>query len=203
MELTLTGGTLSDTDAALQQTPVHSNATVKAINNTGGTTQTAAANQQGSHLSHSHNHSHGGHCCNSSHAPARPVVDASTLLPTNEVAQRFRTDKKFRLNVLSNVVRGGPYNLFINLVTVLVLDGEDKKGDETADEGRDEAVLKEADPQSLAQLLDGYGADGHTLAHWCAKRGEYVVCSNTWEVVFASLIMIIHPLSFYQRVSAR
>ena len=165
MELTLTGGTLSDTDAALQQTPVHSNATVKAINNTGGT-QTTAADQQ----AHSHNHSHGhGHCCNSSHAPARPVVDASTLLPTNEVAQRFKTDKKFRLNVLSNVVRGGPYNLFINLVTVLVLDGEDKKGD---DEGRDEAVLKEADPQSLAQLLDGYGADGHTLAHWCAKRGE-------------------------------
>ena len=105
------------------------------------------------------------------------------------MVRRFRTDTTFRLGVLSNVVRGGPYELFLNLLTVLVA-GEDASKDRGAEkkEGEggspagvsrehgvkdlgDEATLR-ADPEALAPLLDGHGADGHTLAHWSAKRGD-------------------------------
>ena len=184
MELTLTGGsTLSDNDS--QSTPLHANGRSHA---NGG--RAAVHAHQGGSLSQSHTHNHGhghnhsngpqGQCCNS-HAAARPPVkiDASTLLPSKEQAQRFRSDKNFRLNMLSNVVRGGPYALFVDLLTVLVSDGEKKKDhEEVYSEGKaaaDDAALKEADPVELAQKLDGYGSDGHTLAHWCAKRGEDVM----------------------------
>eukprot|EP00579_Thalassiosira_antarctica_P032124 CAMPEP_0202001666 /NCGR_PEP_ID=MMETSP0905-20130828/7710_1 /ASSEMBLY_ACC=CAM_ASM_000554 /TAXON_ID=420261 /ORGANISM="Thalassiosira antarctica, Strain CCMP982" /LENGTH=386 /DNA_ID=CAMNT_0048558407 /DNA_START=45 /DNA_END=1201 /DNA_ORIENTATION=+ len=185
MELTLTGGsTLSDHSPS---TPLHaSNANANGANTNNGSQATAAAmNQQGNlSQSHNHNHSHGHNhagksCCNTPAAPRpTPKIDASTLLPSNEQVQRFKTDKIFRLNVLSNVVRGGPYALFTNLVTVLVL-GElnvkKNEGGDSKEEGSgsdDDAVLKEADPEALAQMLDGHGADGHTLAHWCAKRGD-------------------------------
>ena len=35
------------------------------------------------------------------------------------MVRRFRTDAGFRLNVLGNVVRGGPYELFVSLVAAL------------------------------------------------------------------------------------
>ena len=95
--------------------------------------------------------------------------------------QRFKTDKTFRLNVLSNVVRGGPYALFVDLLAVLVTDdGENEKSGACCGDKAEEndAVLNEADPVELAEKLDGFGADGHTLAHWCAKRGEHIMCSS-------------------------
>lgn len=91
--------------------------------------------------------------------------------------QRFKNDKNYRLNILSNVVRGGPYALFIDLVCILVEDGEKQRSNtESSDkvESENEATLKNSDPASLAPLLDGHGHDGHTLAHWCAKRGEHL-----------------------------
>jgi len=188
MELTLTGGSTLSDSLHSNSTPLHSNST---INNNGG--QVSALIQQGSTVSqsrnnnhsHGHNHTHGqGHdkCCNSKAAP-RPVVkiDASNLLPSKEHVQRFKTDRNFRMNVLSNVVRGGPYALFMNLLTVLILDGEKKKNkDEEEQDGKgnaasdddDAATLKDANSVALAQMLDGHGADGHTLTHWCAKRGD-------------------------------
>lgn len=78
------------------------------------------------------------------------------------------------MNMFSNVIRGGPYKLFLELVMVLI--GEDVVQD--CCENEDNYCIdkiKEADPVALANLLEGYGADGHTLAHWCAKRGEYIV----------------------------
>ncbi|KAL7541778.1 hypothetical protein ACHAXR_011200 [Thalassiosira sp. AJA248-18] len=186
MELTLTGGsTLSDHSQL--STPIHSNNSNDNRGKTNNGGQATAANQHGSSLSQSHNHNHDhnhgnnhnhnhGHCCDN-HAPRpAPKIDASTLLPNDEVVQRFKTEKIFRLTVLTNVARGGPFKLFTNLVTVLILDDDKskKEGSEAADsdEGRDDALLKSADPESLAHMLDGYGADGHTLAHWCAKRGD-------------------------------
>ena len=177
MELTLTGGsTLSDHSPP---TPLHSN-----VNGGGasGSNQAAGGNLQPHNHNHSHSHvhhhTHNGQCCSHQGQP-RPVpkINASTLLPTKEHTQRFKNDKNYRLNILSNVVRGGPYALFIDLVCILVEDGESKQRSnaESSDkvESENEATLKNADPASLAPLLDGHGHDGHTLAHWCAKRGEH------------------------------
>ena len=177
MELTLTGGsTLSDNNNARSTTPVHSNVGGTTNNNTA----TATASSQGN-SSHSHNHGHGHHnhqagaaCCNA-HPQPRPVVkiDASTLLPSKEAVQRFKTDKIYRMSMLSNIIRGGPYALFIDLMTVLVSNNEEVAKTKTNEEA--ESILKDADPVALTQMLEGYGNDGHTLAHWCAKRGKYII----------------------------
>ncbi len=67
--------------------------------------------------------------------------------------------------------------MFVNLVTVLTLNEEvdNAVAEENPDKDNDkkDTPLKEDDPTALAKMLDGYGADGHTLAHWCAKRGQY------------------------------
>ena len=188
MELTLTGGTTmsavppapamdAESLARAQQQQPHSTAYADGA---------AAHNKKGNQVAddvspHHHNHSHvhhdhSGH--NHSHS-ARPtgMITASTLLPSNEHVQRFKTNKLYRLNILSNVVRGGTYALFIDLLTALFSDGEDTENNAAAvSQGgvaaSDCTVLKDADPMVLAQMLDGYGADGHTLTHWCAKRGE-------------------------------
>lgn len=84
-------------------------------------------------------------------------------------------------------MRGGSYDLFLNLITVLVLEdvtprssgsGTNADGDRgdglLADDNHEvvsDVPLKDENPAALAKLLDGHGADGHTLAHWCAKRG--------------------------------
>jgi hypothetical protein len=75
---------------------------------------------------------------------------------------RFKSDKSFRLQVLSNVVRGGTYEIFINLIRVLV--NNDKKAE-------NDIMVKIEDYEAFGNMLNGHGADGHTLAHWCAKRG--------------------------------
>mmetsp|Transcript_26140 Transcript_26140/g.55137 ORF Transcript_26140/g.55137 Transcript_26140/m.55137 type:complete len:850 (+) Transcript_26140:59-2608(+) len=194
MELTLTGGsTLSDNSRP--STPLHSNVSSNAIN--GGSAKingTQTQTSTGAAMSHNHQHntSHNhdnGHvhssCCHAPNQPRpMPKIDASNILPSPEIIRRFQSDKIFRLNVLSNIVRGGPYELFTNLVTVLVTGEVNKKCNENSPnkEGEgdcnkncgsdDDSILKGADPESLAQMLDGYGADGHTLAHWCAKRGD-------------------------------
>lgn len=201
MELTLTGGSTLGDGGSRSSTPVHSNLAkgvdgtmngndgVQAAAGTAGQQQGITSSAPAHSHNHSPNHGHGqgratGQCCHA-HAPQKQQprkIDASALLPTEEVARRFRSDKKFRLGVLSNVVRGGPYGLFLSLLTVLVSNENDesvkKKNDAEAEgaaaaaEERDESIVKGADPESLAQMLDGYGADGHTLAHWCAKRGD-------------------------------
>ncbi|KAL9183567.1 hypothetical protein ACHAXT_004423 [Thalassiosira profunda] len=170
-QLTLTGAT-----TVSNHSRTHLHATADAAPKAGS--DASAAAHQGGSLSqpHNHNHNHGNahdNCC-PSHAPSRPAkVDASTLLPSKEIVNRFKSDKLFRLNVLSNVVRGGPYKLFVALLTVLVSEGEESTGNDAAgEEGRDDALLEGADPEFLANALDGHGADGHTLAHWCAKRGD-------------------------------
>ena len=176
MELTLTGGTtLSDKSHSSR-----SETNRDTLNNVVGSRQ-ASVTRQGSSLSqsHHHNHSHDHHSHSRTHHGqcARPVLklDASTLLPSKEQVEQFKTNSHFRLNILSNVVRGGPYALFIDLLTVLVSDGDGNKGNDT--EGSispstlDNSAIRDADPVALAQMLDGYGADGHTLTHWCAKRG--------------------------------
>ena len=187
MELTLTGGsTLSDNNAR-STTPVHSN--VGGTMNNNATTATAS---QGNSHSHNHGHSHNhqaGACCNNAHAHPRPVVkiDASTLLPSKEAVQRFKTDKIYRMSMLSNIIRGGPYALFIDLMTVLVLNEEVAK---TKTNEEAESILKNADPVALTQMLEGYGNDGHTLAHWCAKRGKYIIrdiCHSIHEYMMCSL----------------
>mmetsp|Transcript_12003 Transcript_12003/g.25830 ORF Transcript_12003/g.25830 Transcript_12003/m.25830 type:complete len:847 (+) Transcript_12003:89-2629(+) len=201
MELTLTGGsTLSDTHSSSSSSASNSTLLRASNANGGGSNNNNASglspasvaameqkqcrSSQSSNYNnagHSHNHNHG-RCCGAPQPPRpAPITDASTLLPTPELIQRFQTDKVFRLNMLSNVVRGGPYALFTNLVTVLVLGevNKEKKHKEEGGEGcckvegrSDETVLKEADVESLALMLDGHGADGHTLAHWCVKRGD-------------------------------
>jgi hypothetical protein len=175
MELTLTGGTtLSDKAHSQSETNRDTHNYV-----VGGrrAAATATQQQQANSLSHSHHHSHDhshghshGHC-------ARPALklDASTLLPSKEQVDQFKTNTKFRLNILSNIVRGGPYALFIDLLTLVVSDGDGKKGNDTegstSQSTPDNHAIRDADPLVLAQMLDGYGADGHTLTHWCAKRG--------------------------------
>ena len=100
------------------------------------------------------------------------VISSSVLLPTPEQVSRFKNDKSFRLQVLSNVVRGGTYDIFTNLIQVLVNDDEKK-------EMRDEEVNHDGvtidDCEGFANMINGHGADGHTLAHWCAKRGKCVL----------------------------
>lgn len=178
MELTLTGGsTLGDNDSQL--TPVHSNGGRATVGGVSGSQQQPQGHHH--HHGHSHNHGHGhghnhghGQCCGAPPPRAPPKIDASTLLPTEEQVRRFRTDRQYRLNILSNVVRGGPYPLFMDLIRVLISsdegDGGAAKGGN--DEGGGDEAARGADPVVLAPLLDGYGTDGHTLAHWCAKRGE-------------------------------
>ena len=68
--------------------------------------------------------------------------------------------------MLSNVVRGGTYEIFMNLLRVLVND-EQKDDDGESSEG----TVSIKDYESFGNMLNGHGADGHTLAHWCAKRG--------------------------------
>ncbi len=169
MELTLTGGTTLSDNLNYSQSKARSVAGNRLADATQQASALAALSQQQNH-DHSHSHNHG-HC-------ARPVLqlDASTLLPTKEQVEQFKTNTNFRLNILSNVVRGGPYALFIDLLTVLVSDGDCGKrnntGGSTPLSTLDNHVIRDADPLALAQMLDGYGADGHTLAHWCAKRGS-------------------------------
>jgi ankyrin repeat protein len=172
MELTLTGAsTLSDNVAS----PLHTAATKS---NDQATTQDHG---RGSHShTHSHGHSHGhGHshthngegCCDS-HAPPPRKINASALLPSREQVQRFKNDKLYRMNVLANVIRGGPYELFLSLITVLVSTDDIDSPVELEGIEEYEAKVKQADQVALAQKLEGYGNDGHTLCHWCCKRGD-------------------------------
>lgn len=168
MELTLTGGSsLSDNDS--QATPTHSNVNLAGANNNSQT-----HNHSHSHHHHGHSHNHGGDaCCNSHPAQPRPIkISAQTLLPTADAIKRFKSDRIYRMNMFSNVIRGGPYKLFLELVMVLI--GEDVVQDCCENEDNCIDKIKEADPVALANLLEGYGADGHTLAHWCAKRGDEI-----------------------------
>ena len=96
-------------------------------------------------------------------------------------------------------MRGGTYEIFLNLVMVLA--SIDKNGGnrdkETSKEnanvgqvvehekdGDCSDPMKVVDPVALAKMLDGYGSDGHTLAHWCAKRGEFPLAE---AIVFANI----------------
>ena len=113
-------------------------------------------------------HQHGGRAC--CPPTSRPRHLASSILPNGEMVRRFRSDPAFRLNVLGNVVRGGPYELFLSLVAALASPDD---GDERwRDGGRADELIEGADPAALGSMLGGYGMDGHTLAHWCAKRGD-------------------------------
>lgn len=182
MELTLTGGTAISKAPPAPAMDAESNVRQQLTVYPGGLAahknernQLAAAT-----LPHQHQHSHGHHDhndknCNHNHnAPARPAgMPVSTLLPSTEQVLRFKTNKHYRLNILSNVVRGGTYSLFIELLASLFRDSDGKVGNTAAlSEGGTEMALRDADPTLVAQMLDGYGADGHTLAHWCAKRGK-------------------------------
>jgi len=187
MELTLTGGTST--------TPTHSN--VNVIGNNGsntiqqGNVLQAHKHTHSSHHNHNHSHQAGGQCCNA-HPEPRPIIKicASTLLPTKEAVGRFKTDRIYRMSMLSNVVRGGPYFLFLQLITVLVSNDEVVKtctDDDNSEDNNATEKVNQADPVELAQLLDGYGADGHTLAHWCAKRGECI--SIQYLVTFYGIVL--------------
>ena len=167
MELTLTGAsTLSNNVSS----PLH---TADTKNNDQATTQ--QSNGNGSHLhnqSHNHGHKHdGGGCCDAHAAPPRKI-NASALLPSREQVQRFKNDKLYRMNVLANVIRGGPYELFLSLITVFISPDDIDRPVELEGIEAYEAKIKEADPAALAQQLEGHGNDGHTLAHWCCKRGD-------------------------------
>ena len=148
MELTLTGAsTLSDRPVASSSTHSHDH------------------HEHGHSHSHDHNHS----CCGPKPQPRK--IDASVLLPTPEQVARFKSDKSFRLNVLSNVVRGGTYEIFISLIAVLV----SKEGGEKEVASVTDGVVQIEDFEEFASMVNGYGVDGHTLAHWCAKRGMTAV----------------------------
>lgn len=173
MELTLTGGTtLSDNLNYSQCEASREKNNSVAGNRLADATRQASALVARSQQHHSHDHSHShnhGHW-------ARPVLklDASTILTSKEQVDQFKTNATFRLNILSNVVRGGPYALFIDLLTFLVSDGDKGKRNNAGGStplSIDNHAIRDADPLALAQMLDGYGADGHTLTHWCAKRG--------------------------------
>ncbi|KAL3797188.1 hypothetical protein ACHAW5_006050 [Stephanodiscus triporus] len=176
MELTLTGGTTISAVPAVPAMDAESLARLQQPHSTHAHGDGAAGAGSPYHHNHSqchhdhsgHNHSHHSH---SHSAVPAAMITASTLLPSKEQVQLFRTNKHYRLNILSNVVRGGTYMLFIDLLTALVSDdeGKEKKSGTPAGDG---TALKDADPMVLAQMLDGYGADGHTLAHWSAKRGD-------------------------------
>jgi palmitoyltransferase len=196
MELTLTGGTTLPSarkDYAVplthrvHQPPLPQSNKAQANAGMNQENQVAAGAVSSHHHNHNHHDDHGHHdhsnCSHSSHN-TRPaavgMITVSTLLPSEELLQRFKTNKQFRLNILSNVVRGGSFALFIDLLTALVSDGEMSEfsngktavSEESAATIDISAVLQDADPTLLAQMIDGYGADGHTLAHWCAKRGD-------------------------------
>lgn len=169
MELTLTGAsTVSDNAAS----PLHTDAPQ---NN--GTSNNQLSNVNASH-SHSHSHGHhnhphnGGGCCSAHAAAGQRKINASALLPSREQVQRFKNDKLYRMTLLANVIRGAPYELFMSLMTVLVSPGDIDGPIELDGIDAYEAIVKEADPAALAQQLEGYGNDGHTLAHWCCKRGD-------------------------------
>jgi hypothetical protein len=175
MELTLTGGT-----AMSKAPPAESHVQQQLTMHAGGS---AAHNNERNQVAaatwpHQHNHSHGHHDHNDKkwyhgHNTRPAGMPVSSLLPSIEQVQRFKTNKHYRLNILSNVVRGGTYTLFIELLASLFRDSECKESNtEALSEGGTGMALKDADPILLAQMLDGYGADGHTLAHWCAKRGK-------------------------------
>ncbi len=171
-ELTLTGGTT-----------LRNNATIRP----------GSSLSQSHHHSHDHSHGDGGHVC------AQPALklDASTLLPSKEQVDLFKTNKNFRLGILSNVVRGGTYSLFVDLLTVLISSGEgerrhDTEGSLPLSPSSFHAAIKDTDHVSLAQMLDGYGADGHTLAHWCAKRGRQRLRFNFFHKIMYSLLIISH-----------
>jgi hypothetical protein len=124
-------------------------------------------------------------------------MDESVLLPTPEQVARFKSDKSFRLNVLSNVVRGGTYEIFINLIGVLVSnEGVEKESSAVKD-----GVIKIEDREGFSIMVNGYGVDGHTLAHWCAKRGQTDVIDRNWRfgsrIVCWSLIFVCDVLLLF------
>jgi hypothetical protein len=173
MELTLTGGTTISAVPAVPAMDAESLARVQQQQQQPHSTHAHADGAAVAGSPYHHNHSQCHHDHNHSHsAVPAAMITASTLLPSKEQVQRFRTNKHYRLNILSNVVRGGTYMLFIDLLTALVSDCEVKEKN-TGTTAGDGTALKDADPMVLAQMLDGYGADGHTLAHWSAKRGEH------------------------------
>jgi len=152
MELTLTGDSTSSDRPAIAKSSSHNH---------------NHSNGHSHNHSHGHSHSHGSSCC----AP-KPVkkIDASVLLPTPEQVSRFKNDKSFRLQVLSNVVRGGTYDIFTNLIRVLVNNDDEKKEMHEEEVSSDGVTID--DCEGFANMINGHGADGHTLAHWCAKRGD-------------------------------
>lgn len=48
------------------------------------------------------------------------------------------------------------------------------------------------DCEGFANMINGHGADGHTLAHWCAKRGKCVLVKcffcKSMKITFISLL---------------
>jgi hypothetical protein len=215
MELTLTGGTTvlavppapamdAESLARVQQQRPHSTV----YDADGAAAHNNKGNQVAADISPNyHNHSHGHHdhsCHNHSHDnhshSARPagMITASTLLPSKEQVQQFKTNKHYRLNILSNVVRGGTYALFIDLLTANVSDGGGRENNAAAvlkggTAASDCTALKDADPMVLAQMLDGYGADGHTLAHWCAKRSETCLIFDSFFINAGLLMLLFGP----------
>ena len=157
--------TLTDGAAASSPTSVSDGLAGGAASSSPPPAAQAAQHQGGDACRH---HQHGGQAC--CPPPSKPRHLASSILPSREMVRRFRTDAGFRLNVLGNVVRGGPYELFASLVAALASPDED--GERWRDGELTEKLIEEADPAALGAMLGGYGMDGHTLAHWCAKRGD-------------------------------
>eukprot|EP00574_Skeletonema_japonicum_P008687 CAMPEP_0201729680 /NCGR_PEP_ID=MMETSP0593-20130828/19736_1 /ASSEMBLY_ACC=CAM_ASM_000672 /TAXON_ID=267983 /ORGANISM="Skeletonema japonicum, Strain CCMP2506" /LENGTH=785 /DNA_ID=CAMNT_0048222065 /DNA_START=74 /DNA_END=2431 /DNA_ORIENTATION=- len=175
MELTLTGAsTLSNSVASPQDAVAPNNQdTTTTQQSSNGHSHSHTHNQSHNHRQHGHVHNGGGGggCCDAHSAPPRKI-HASALLPSKEQVQRFKNDKLYRMNVLANVIRGGPYELFLSLITVLISPDDIDKPVELDGVDAYEAKVKAADPVALAVLLEGYGHDGHTLTHWCCKRGD-------------------------------
>lgn len=172
MELTLTGASTLSNSVTPQDVAAPNNKDQTTTQQSNGHSHSHTHNN--SHHNHGHGHNHapnGRGCCDAHSAPPRKI-NASALLPSKEQVQRFKNDALYRINVLANVIRGGPYELFLGLITVLISPDNIDKPEVLDGVEAYEAKVKAADPVALAQLLEGYGHDGHTLTHWCCKRGD-------------------------------
>ena len=174
MELTLTGASLIGDKKAKVVTFAEPGTVGSSHGTSSDSTSTTAATATSSDTEisrnktwhahdHSHNHSHSNHdkCCN--HAPvSRANFTSVESIPEEKLIQ----NKPMLFSAMIASIKGGSFSTFKYLVDI-ILKYEKQKGEDFFSEwGTDINGCKSC----LGRRLE----DGHTLIHWCAKRGDDV-----------------------------
>jgi len=171
MELTLTGASLTG-DKKAKVVTFAEPGKVGSSNGTSSTSSTSTTITTASDSSiskksifqahdHSHDHSHSNHdkCCNPT-TVARANFTTVESIPEEKLVQ----NKAMLFSAMIASIKGGTFPTFKYLVDV-ILKYEKLKGEDFFSEWG-------TDINGCKSCLGRRSEDGHTLTHWCAKRGD-------------------------------